>query len=123
MQLRLISLIQIRLGSLFISLNNVSINISQLDFSHLLYYPFISSYGIVLNVCTLSRSMPFKSSNSSSRGWSLLLWVQLQAVLIIAGCIADNTPVGIGGGDFRVNMGFGFNCLDIGGVDSGIDCL
>jgi len=43
--------------------------------------------------------------------------------LIIAGYTANNAPVGIGGGDFGVDIGFGFNCLDIGGVDSGINYL
>jgi len=99
------------------------INISRLDFSYLLYYPFILSYSIILNICTLFRFTPFKSSNLSSRSWSLLLWVQLQAVLIIAGYTADDAPAGIGGGNFGVNIGFGFNCLDIGGVDSRIDYL
>jgi len=36
--------------------------------------------------------------------------------------MANNALVGIGGVDFRVNIGFGFNCLDIGGVDSKINC-
>jgi len=49
--------------------------------------------------------------------------------LIVASCIANNAPTGIGGVGFRVNVGFrvgvGFrvNCLGINGVDFGVNCL
>ena len=42
--------------------------------------------------------------------------------MIIAGHTADNALVGIGGVDFRVDVGFGFDCLDIGSMDSRINC-
>jgi len=37
--------------------------------------------------------------------------------------MANNALVGISSVDFRVNVGFGIDCLNIGGVDSGINCL
>jgi len=37
--------------------------------------------------------------------------------------MADDALIGIGGMDFRVNVGFGFNCLGIGGVNSRLNYL
>jgi hypothetical protein len=51
----------------------------------------------------------------------LLPRVQLRAVLIVAGSTADDAPAGIGGVDFRVDVGFGFDCSGIGGVNFGVD--
>ena len=85
--------------------------------------------------------MSFKNSNSSNRGWLLLLQAQLWAVLIITGCITNNIPagidsinfrfnyLGIGGVGFRVNylgigdIGFKVNYLGIGRVDFKANCL
>jgi len=37
--------------------------------------------------------------------------------------MANNILAGIGGVDFRVNIGLRFDCLGIGSVDSRVNCL
>ena len=67
--------------------------------------------------------MPFKNSNSFSRGWSLLSQAQLQAVLFVTGCTTNNAPAGISGVDIKddIDIRDGIDIRDSMGLKSSVN--